>query len=231
MADDTVVIFTSDHGDFLGEHGLFFKMSFREPASRVPLIVHAPERFGARRVAEPVSLVDLLPTLVDLARSGLSQELAQPVDGRSLLPLLEGAPESPDAVVVGEYLAESALAPMVMVRRGRWKLIHTPSDPDQLFDLESDPLELTNLAGVAEHAAVESELRDEVARRWDLEAIDRDVRKSQRARLAVFRALQQGVRHPWDFQPARAASEQYTRNTMDVAVRDQQSRYPPLPAP
>ncbi len=229
LADDTVVVFTSDHGDFLGEHGLFFKMSFREHAARVPLIVHAPERFAARRVREPVSLVDLVPTLADLARPGLSRELAQPVDGRSLVPLLDGAAESPDTTVVGEYLAESVLAPLVMVRRGRWKLVSTPSDPDQLFDVEADPLELVNLADAPEHGDVVRELREEVARRWDLGAVERDVRESQRARLAVFRALQLGAQYPWDFQPARAASEQYTRNTMDVAARDQQSRYPPLP--
>ncbi len=155
------------------------------------------------------------------------RELARPVDGRSLRPLLEGGAEDPDAVVVGEYLAESALAPMVMVRSGRWKFIHTPTDPDQLFDLESDPLELVNLAGDAEHADMVSAFRSEVAARWDLEAADRAVRESQQARLAVFRALQQGVTFPWDFQPERPASAQYTRNTMDVAERDRMSRFPP----
>jgi choline-sulfatase len=225
LARDTVVLFTSDHGDFLGEHGLFFKMSFREHAARVPFVVHAPGRFRARRVREPVSLVDVLPTAADLARPGLSETLARPVDGRSLLPLLEGADEDPDATVAGEYLAESALAPMVMLRRGRWKLVHTASDPDQLFDLESDPLELVNVADG--NPDLVGELLAEVRRRWDLEAIDRSVRESQQARLAVFRALQLGEATPWDYQPVRAASRQYTRNTMDVAERDRLSRFPP----
>jgi choline-sulfatase len=226
LAGDTVVVFTSDHGEFLGEHGLFYKMSFREHAARVPLVVHAPGRFAARRVRQPVSLADVTPTLADLARPGLSGKLARPVDGRSLLPLIEGEPEDEDAVVAGEYLAESTLAPMVMLRRGRWKFIHMPSDPDQLFDLENDPLELVNLAGEDEQAGVVAEFRDEVCRRWDLEAVDRAVRESQQARLAVFRALQQGVPSPWDFQPVRPASSQYTRNTMDVAERDRLSRFP-----
>jgi choline-sulfatase len=69
--------------------------------------------------------------------------------------------------------------------------------------------------------------RSEVVDRWDLGAIERDVRASQRARLAVFRALQHGATYPWDFQPSRVASKQYTRNTMDVARREQQSRFPP----
>jgi choline-sulfatase len=226
LADDTIVLFTSDHGEFLGEHGLFYKMSFREHPVRVPLIVRAPGGFAPRRVGEPVSLADVTPTLADLARAGLSAELSRPVDGRSLMPLLEGAAEQ-DRTVVGEYLAESALAPMVMLRRGRWKFIHTPSDSDQLFDLEADALELTNLADDPEHAAEVSEFRAEVGRRWDLAAVEHAVRESQQARLTVFRALQQGVNTPWDFQPLRPASSQYTRNTMDIAERDRTARYPP----
>jgi choline-sulfatase len=202
-------------------------MSFREHATRVPLVVHAPGRFASRRVSEPVSLADLAPTILDLVRPGLSQELAQPVDGRSLVPLLEGVPESTDTVVVGEYLAESALAPMVMVRRGSWKLISTPSDPDQLFDLDADPFELVNLAGAPGQAELVRAFRAEVDERWNLEELEREVRASQRARLAVFGALQLGDPYPWDFQPGRVAAKQYTRNTMDVALRDQQSRFPP----
>jgi choline-sulfatase len=229
LAGDTVVVFVSDHGDLLGEHGLFYKMSFREYACRVPLIVHAPGRYAPRRVDEPVSLLDFLPTLADLARPGLSDELARPADGRSLVPLLDGALEDPDATVVGEYLAECVPGPMVMIRRGRWKFIHAPGDPDQLFDLESDPLELVNVVDDTEHAGDVQAFREEIARRWNLEAIERSVRESQQARLTVFPALQQGRRYPWDFQPSRLSAEQYTRNTMDVARRDQQSRYPPAP--
>jgi choline-sulfatase len=119
---------------------------------------------------------------------------------------------------------------MVMLRRGRWKFIHTPSDPDLLFDLENDPLELVNLAEAPDQAGLVRELRKEAGERWDLDVVERDVRASQQARLAVFRALQQGVTYPWDFQPARAAAGQYTRNTMDVALRDRQSRFPAQPS-
>ncbi|HUF45525.1 MAG TPA: choline-sulfatase, partial [Aestuariivirgaceae bacterium] len=93
LADDTIVVFTSDHGDFLGERGLWYKMSFLEPAARVPLIVRNPQRFGPRRVAMPVSIADVMPTLVDLARPGHSAELACPVSGRSLAPWLHGEEE------------------------------------------------------------------------------------------------------------------------------------------
>ena len=87
--DETIVIFVSDHGEMLGERGLWYKMSFFEWTARVPLIIHAPRQFAARRVAQHVSLVDLLPTLADLAVGATgAPELAGPVDGRSLTPLM-----------------------------------------------------------------------------------------------------------------------------------------------
>ena len=228
LASDTVTIFTSDHGDLLGEHGLFYKMSFREHAARVPLLVHAPLRLESRRVAQPVSLLDLAPTLADLARPGLASTVLPGSDGTSLVPLLEGAPEEADAAIAGEYLAEGALAPLLMIRRGPWKFVHTRTDPDQLFDLDVDPFETTNVAGDPAHANVLATFCAEASARWDEEALEAAVLRSQRDRLLVFGALRRGRVTPWDFQPYRPASEQYTRNTMDVTGLDRRSRFPPL---
>ena len=230
MAEDTIVVFTSDHGDFLGERGLWYKMSFLEPAARVPLIVHNPARFRARRVATPASVADVMPTLVELAR-GNAGELASPVSGRSLVPLLEGAAEDPETTVYGEYLAEAVVAPMFMIRRDRWKFVCCDTDPDQLFDLASDPNELVNLARVPEHQERIAAFRAEAARRWNSQAIAEQVMTSQQQRLMLFQALRRGQHFPWDYQPLRAASEQYTRNHMDVTARDQLSRFPPAPEP
>jgi choline-sulfatase len=226
LAESTVTVFTSDHGDFLGERGLWYKMSFLEHSAHVPLLVHAPGRYSPRRVATPASLADLAPTLADLARPGLAEELAVPADGRSLVPFVEGAPEDPGATVAGEYLGEGTIAPMFMLRRGRWKFLRTAPDPDQLFDLEHDPLELQNLADDPAQAQTVAAFRAEVARRWDAEAIDAAVRRSQQARLMLFQALGRGEQFPWDYQPLRKASEQYTRNTMDVTGKDELARFP-----
>ena len=69
LAADTIVVL-ADHGDMLGERGLWYKMSFFEPACRIPLLIHAPRLFAPRAVTQSVSLIDLLPTLVELAGDG-----------------------------------------------------------------------------------------------------------------------------------------------------------------
>ncbi len=221
---NTIIIFTSDHGDFLGERGLWYKMSYLEPSAHVPFIVWG-KGVKPRRVAEPSTLADLLPTLVAIATDS-KPNLARDVDGRSLLPLLKGATENPEATAWGEYLAEGTIAPMYMLRRGDWKFIHTPVDPDQLFNLKSDPNELNNLA--SSHPLAKS-LRAEIETKFDIPRIHRDVLESQKSRLMLFEAMKKGKNFPWDFQPLRLASEQYTRNHMSVTDRDLKSRYPAAP--
>ena len=109
--DNTIVIFTSDHGDMLGERGMWFKMSFLEHSARVPLIVHAPSRFASRRVGAAVSLVDILPTLVDLATDGTGVDYVTPIEGRSLSPHLAG--DAGHDEVIGEYFGEGTDTPTV----------------------------------------------------------------------------------------------------------------------
>jgi len=225
---DTIIVFTSDHGDFLGERGLWYKMSFLEPSAHVPLIVWSPKRFASRRVSEPVTLCDLLPTFADIAADGKAS-FARKIDGRSLYPLLCGAPEDNEATAWGEYLAEGAVAPLYMLRRGNWKFIHTPVDPDQLFDLAADPQERVNLADEPRHKAQAQAFRREVEQAFDIARITGEVLESQQSRLMMFEALRRGAHFPWDFQPLRQASEQYTRNHMSVTDRDLRSRFPAAP--
>jgi choline-sulfatase len=228
--DDTVVILTSDHGEMLGERGLWYKMNFFEGSARVPLVVTAPRRFEPHRVSIPVTTMDLLPTLVDLARDGDLSAVVGPLDGQNLVPLLSGEPSGRDTVTA-EYLAEGAIAPIVMIRRGDLKLVHSPPDPDQLFDLSRDPLERDNLADDPAAADLLFGLRAEVAARWDLPKLDREVRESQQRRIAVMKALGTGVQAPWDFVPPYEASRRYIRNHMDLGVLETMARYPPVERP
>jgi choline-sulfatase len=224
---NTVVIVTSDHGDMLGERGAWYKMSCYEGSARVPLIVSAPALFAPGRVRTAVSTMDLLPTLVGLAHDGDPPGVVGPLDGRSLLPHLSGTPDRDE--VVAEYLAEGATAPIVMIRRGQHKFIHSPADPDQLFDLVADPDERSNLAGDPASAGLVEQFRQEVAARWDLESLNRDVRLSQRRRRAVSTALGIGTQTSWDFAPAYGAAQRYIRSHMDLGDLEQLARFPPVP--
>lgn len=227
FARDTIVLVLADHGDMLGERGLWYKMSFFEPACRIPLIVHAPGRFAPRRVPRSASLVDVAPTLMELA--GCAADLgASPLDGRSLCPELAGVAGADE--VIGEYLAEGAVAPLVMIRRGPFKFVHSPGDPDQLYDLAADPDELENLAVHAAHAPRVRELSAEVAARWNLPALEAAVLDSQRRRHLVYRALRTGRFTPWDHQPVRDASRLYVRNDIDLGDLEAMARFPPFDA-
>ena len=222
--DDTVVIVTADHGDMLGERGLWYKMTFFEHAARVPLIMAGPG-IAPRTVAEPCSLVDVAPTLLEVAGGGI--EPAMPLDGRSLWPAATGGASAQDEAI-GEYCAEIAPGwPLLMIRRGRWKYIHCDVDPPQLYDLQADPDELTNLAGDPAHAEVAARFADEVAARWDSAAIQRDVIATQRRRRAVHAGMVAGITPSWDYQPVRDASREFVRTNVswdDVVHRMQ---YPP----
>lgn len=222
MADDTVVLFCSDHGEMLGERGLWFKMSFYEGSARVPLMI-AGKGVPAGLISTPVSNLDICPTLCDLA--GIDMSAIMPwTDGQSLLPLVRGAPRT-DPVLM-EYAAEGSYAPMVAIRDGRFKFVHCEIDPPQLFDLVADPLERDNLAGDPAHADLVASFMAKVRARWDMARFDADVRESQARRWVVYPALRNGSYFPWDFQPLQKASERYMRNHMDLNVLEESKRWP-----
>ncbi|MFC6759218.1 choline-sulfatase [Sulfitobacter porphyrae] len=219
---EAIVVFVSDHGDMLGERGLWFKMSFFEGSSRVPLMIAAPQMAPGLQTT-PVSNIDICPTLCDLA--GVSMEEVMPwTTGTSLVPMGQGVART-DPVAM-EYAAEATQSPMVALRQGRWKYTNCAIDPEQLFDLDADPHELANLTEDPAHAETLENFRIEAAGRWDLEAFDADVRKSQARRWVVYEALREGGYYPWDYQPLRNASEQYMRNHMDLNILEESKRFP-----
>lgn len=226
LKENTIIIFISDHGEMLGERGMWYKMSFFEWSARVPMLFYAPERFRAGRVETPVSLVDLLPTLVELSNEGQAVDYVDRLDGNSLRPLLEGREIAEPPPVRGEMLGEGVVAPMFMIRRGRYKYIFTSSDPEQLYDVEADPNELNNLAGQAAYEPVRQAFHEEMTASWDPEAVHREVAASQRRRQLVDRALRRGKFTPWDFQPHQKASQRFMRNHLDLNVLEKTSRFP-----
>lgn len=219
---EAIILFVSDHGDMLGERGLWFKMSFFEGSARVPMMICAPE-MKAGLITTPVSNIDVCPTLCDLAGVDMS-EVEPWTTGQSVKPMGQGV-ERTEPVVM-EYAAEASYAPMVSLRYGKWKYNRCKLDADQLFDLETDPHELTNLAEVGAHQGTRDQLRAKSEARWDLDKYDADVRKSQARRWVVYEALRQGGYYPWDYQPLQKASERYMRNHMDLNTVEDDARYP-----
>ncbi|CAI2935705.1 choline-sulfatase [Aminobacter niigataensis] len=222
MLDDTVILFCSDHGDMLGERGLWFKMCFYEGSARVPLMISGMG-LPAGLIEAPTSNLDVLPTLCDLVGIDLSAIMPWS-DGQSLLPLMRG--EQRTAPVLMEYAAEGSYCPLVAIRDGRFKFVHCEIDPPQLFDLESDPQELDNLAADPAHADLVADFVAKVHARWDMASFDAAVRESQARRWVIYPALRNGAYYPWDFQPLQKASERYMRNHMDLNVLEESKRFP-----
>jgi len=218
---DTIILFVSDHGDMLGERGLWFKMSFFEGSARVPMMISAPGlEPGLSEM--PVSNIDVCPTVCDLA--GVSMDEVMPwTAGETLVPVAKGAARGPVAI---EYAAEASYAPLVALREGDWKYTRCELDPEQLFDLASDPHELSNLAGDPAHAETLARFQAMADARWDLGRFDAEVRKSQAKRWVVYESLRNGAYYPWDYQPLQKASDRYMRNHMDLNVVEENARYP-----
>jgi choline-sulfatase len=219
---EAIILFVSDHGDMLGERGLWFKMSFFEGSARVPLMISAPQ-MEAGLITTPVSNIDVCPTLCDLAGVDMS-EVAPWTTGQSIMPMGQGV-ERTEPVAI-EYAAEASYAPMVSLRYGKWKYNRCTLDADQLFNLETDPHELTNLAEVPAHQGTVGQLRAKSEARWDLEKFDAEVRASQARRWVVYEALREGGYYPWDYQPLQKASERYMRNHMDLNTVEEDARFP-----
>jgi choline-sulfatase len=175
-------------------------------------------------VSDPVSLVDLAPTVLELAGLG-TDAIAGEGDGVSLAGAVGGGPAAiARRPVVSEYHAEGVQAPSAMVRSGRHKLIASLEDPDLLYDLKTDPRELHDLSSDPGSDAVVARLRAELHRRLDLPDIDRRVRDSQRERFLLSRALRQGRPTPWDHEPPYDAASRYIRNREDLYELQRRAR-------
>ena len=222
LADDTVIVFSGDHGDMLGERGLWYKMHWFEMAARVPLLVYAPGQFDAARIGAAVSTADLLPTFVELAGGTLEDNLA--LDGRSLVPHLRG--EGGHDEVFGEYMAEGTISPLMMIRRGAYKFIYSEDDPCLLYDLHNDPREREELSQSPGHQALFNAFLAQARAKWDIPLIHRQVLASQRRRRLVTQALATGKLTSWDHQPWVDASQQYMRNHIDLDDLERTARYP-----
>ncbi|MFB6217759.1 MAG: sulfatase [Halobacteriaceae archaeon] len=199
LLEDTVVVYTSDHGEMAGEHGLWFKQTWHEASIRVPLLVETPaHRSGGRdpaTVETPVSLLDLYPTLCGLAGVGYPDDL----DGADLSDAVRTGAEPDRAPVVSDLLmprrGEYACR---VVRDGRYKYVGFRDAPELLFDVIADPYERENLAaggGPDDPAAGDAldRLRAHVEETVDFDALEAQQERDREALSAHDRDLPQGT--------------------------------------
>jgi choline-sulfatase len=206
--DDTLVVYTSDHGDHVGDRGLWWKHTFYDESVKVPLILRWPAGLPAcGRRSTTVSLIDLAPTIL----SALDAPPLPNCDGRSFLAVAR----DPAAPWQGDVFAEYCTDPTPewtggmavrqrMLRRGRWKLNWYLGYRPQLFDLESDPLELCDLAESPQHARVRSDLEARLLADWNAEDIDRimTAREADKALIGAWgRATRPPETHRWKIRP------------------------------
>jgi choline-sulfatase len=218
MLDDTIVIVTSDHGDMVGEHGMWFKRTQYEWSARVPLIFVGPGLPSGRRVTENVSLVDLYPTILSMTGTPIPPGVPLQLDGHDLMPLARGERAAssaeqadwPDEAIVENY-GEGTIRPIRAIVKGRLKYVHVQDQPPQLYDLARDPNEWRNVVDDPTYAEAAERLRARLFDHWDGAEMHRRVLDSQRLRMFLKRALESGLRYPWDYQAFVDASRVYSR--------------------
>ncbi len=215
FSDNTYVFVIADHGEMLGERGTWFKFLPYEWSARVPILVAGPQVKRGHVERKAVSLVDLLPTFLDLATDGKSTELIDRIAGRSLMQMMGGDGSGrPDDVMI-EYTGEGVYAPALILRKDGMKYVHCGTDPTMLFDLAKDPRELQNVAADPAYAKVAEQLRSEVGRRWNAGKLEETIIASQRRRLFVQECLLKGAWTGWDYQPFVDATRSYVRGAVD----------------
>lgn len=183
FAENTTILFTSDHGEMLGDYGLWTKQVMFEGSAGIPMILSGPGIVGGvaggRTVDTPVSLVDVFPTVLDAMGAAAP---SAPRPGRSLLEVA-AAPEDPARPVLSEYHDGGSVAGAFMLRRGGWKLVHHEGFAPQLFDLSGDPDERCDLAADAAAADVLGAMQAGLRTMVDPAAANAQAFADQRARL------------------------------------------------
>ncbi len=194
LSDSTYVIFTSDHGELALEHRQYYKMNMYEPAVRVPLIVTGPDIERNKRVDNLVSLIDIYPTLMDMA----AQNPLERLDGHSLMPELAGGINaSRPEWVFSEFHDTSCNTGVFMVRKGDWKYVAYPGYEPQLFNLADDPWEIINLS--AQHPKKVAEMDALLRSIVDYEAVDAKVKAYDRESFRKWRQEQKELGTYWAY--------------------------------
>jgi choline-sulfatase len=179
LRENTIILYTADHGELGGEHGLWYKNSFYEASVRIPHVWSFPKDIPqGMEIKAPVMNMDIFPTLCDLC--GLPKPRG--LEGRSLVPLMKRVEEGAGRYALSEnYRSNSAAR---MIRTTRWKYCYFRDDCEQLFDMQNDPGEIVNLAQNREYRETAASLKSRALTGWQYEKIEEYRRKARAARAA-----------------------------------------------
>lgn len=183
LSEDTIVLYTSDHGDNLGTRTMWGKSTMFEESAGVPLIMTGPGIEKSKRVDTPVSLVDFHQTVLEATGLGLNDD-DRNRPGRSFLDIADGADS--DRTVLCEYHAVGSITGAFMVRWANWKYVHFVGERPQLFDLDADPQERMDLALSGGHDAVLAEGEKRLRAICDPDEVSARAFADQKARIAEF---------------------------------------------
>ncbi len=187
--DNTVIVFTSDHGDMMGERGMWYKQHFFEWAAKVPLIIRNPERFNPGRIRENVSLIDLMPTLMETASDTALNTLVDTLDGKSLYQSLTASNghrgDTLDDIALSEFAADGSTGPSKMVKKGDWKYMYLEGEDELLYNTTDDPNEINNRLTDPDAASTLAELRDICFNNWDPDYWRATIASDQQRRLLI----------------------------------------------
>jgi choline-sulfatase len=207
LADDTLTVYTSDHGDNLGTRTFWGKSNMYDEAVGVPLILTGPGIPAGRRVKTPVSLVDCFPTILEGVGESLSTE-DRALPGTSLLRLLNE--EQADRTVFSEYHAVGSLTGIFMVRFSRYKYVHYEGYRPQLYDLEADPFEKRDLALEPGHDAILAEGEQRLRAICDPSAVTERAFADQQRRIDEFGGRETVLkRGSYPYTPAPGEAPRY----------------------
>lgn len=216
LDDNTVVVFVSDHGEMLGERGMWYKMSMFEHSVRVPMIFSGTG-IARRRDGDNTSLIDIVPTLIELA-GGKVEDMPVKLAGRSLKRAVTGdcsgtrGGDGEDAAVVSDFSAGGAPGPVRMVKQGSYKLIMTYGYEPLLFNLQEDPQELNNLAEDPTYAKTLAHLQAIALQNYDPSEYDARIRQSQRERIFLRGLSEESETDPnWAFVAQPGDADRFVR--------------------
>lgn len=225
LSENTLVIFTADHGEMMGEHGMWFKRTFFDEAVRIPFVASWPGTIPpGRSEHSSASLVDLFPTFCEIAEVDSSFVAACELRGLSLTNLMTNREDRSPRYAIIEYLGEGTTEPLRAIVGDGLKLVEIRTQPSILFDLQTDPFETKNMIEDEAYQERRGKLQNKLMENWDAGMVKRDVIRSQSRRRVIIDAMYSTHIPKWSYIDTERDYEAVVKG--NAQLESQQLRFP-----